>query len=221
MNQGTTPTSHAHRGIRLKMALLAVAAAGVLHCPDDTVSAVTSDNLALKTNLLYDAATTPNIGVEAGIGMKNSIQLFYGLNPWEFGKGDGRRFAKHWVLMPEFRWWTCTKFNGHFFGVHLLGGQYNVSSVTLPVPGVFFGGENLRKAVRDSRCQGWMAGAGVTYGYQWLLDKHWNIEAELGVGYIYARYNKYPCYKCGAKISSGHTNYAGVSKLAVSLIYLF
>ncbi len=37
--------------------------------------------LALKTNLLYWATTTPNIGAEVGLGDKTTGQVFYGLNP--------------------------------------------------------------------------------------------------------------------------------------------
>lgn len=177
--------------------------------------------LAVKTNLLYDATTTPNIGVEIGAGRRNTFNLVYGLNPWEFNSSIGKRKARHWVLMPEYRWWTCAKFNGHFFGVYLMGGQFNAAQVNLPIPGVFFSGDNIRKGVRDSRYQGSFAGAGVTYGYQWILDRHWNIEAEIGIGYDHVWYDHYPCYECGAKISSGHSNYAGVTKLGLSVLYIF
>lgn len=219
MIKGNNSTSRHHRKTQRKA--LALATAGLLLSPTLQASGETTDNVALKTNLLYDAATTPNLGIEVGLGVRNSLQLFYGLNPWKFGKGDDQRYAKHWVVMPEFRWWTCTKFNGHFFGVHLLGGEYNAANISLPIPGFFFGGDNLRSGIKESRYQGWMAGAGATYGYQWILSKHWNLEAEIGVGYIHAWYDRYPCYECGTKISSGNTNYAGITKLGVSLLYIF
>ena len=51
-----------------------------------TVSGVLTGmgQLAVKTNLLYDATTTPNIGAELGIGKKSTVNLVYGLNPWTF-----------------------------------------------------------------------------------------------------------------------------------------
>lgn len=179
------------------------------------------NNLAIKTNLLYDATTTPNLGVEFGVGRKNTFQVFYGLNPWTFDTGSGIRKAKHWVVMPELRWWTCSRFNGHFFGIHLMGGQYNAGNVDLLLPGLFFAGNDLAKDVRTMRCQGWFGGGGVTYGYQWILGRHWNIEAEIGVGYDHVWYDRYPCYECGAQIATGETNYAGVTKLGVSILYIF
>ena len=178
--------------------------------------------VAVKTNLLYDATTTPNLGMEIGVGRKNTLQLVYGLNPWTFNSDShGDRKAKHWLLMPEYRWWTCTKFNGHFLGVHLMGGQYNASNLDFPLPGAFFSGDNLVKGVKDSRYQGWYAGAGFTYGYQWILSKHWNIEAEIGVGYNHVWYDKYPCYECGTKLADGSTNYVGLTKLGLSFLYIF
>ena len=41
-----------------------------------------SQNVALKTNALYWATTTPNLGIEASVGKKSTLQLFYGLNPY-------------------------------------------------------------------------------------------------------------------------------------------
>lgn len=177
---------------------------------------------AAKTNLLYDATTTPNLGVELGVGNKNTVNIVYGLNLWTFdSKTHGERKAKHWLLMPEYRWWTCSKFNGHFFGAHAFGGQFNAGNIDIPLPGGFFGGENLRKGVRDARYQGWFAGVGATYGYQWILSRHWNVEAEVGVGYGHAWYDKYTCTSCSSKIGNGGANYLGITKLGLSILYIF
>lgn len=177
---------------------------------------------AVKSNLLYDAATTPNLGIEVGVGGRSTFNLVYGLNPWSFkSETHGERKVKHWVLMPEYRWWPCARFNGHFIGVHAMGGQFNAANVNLPIPGFFFAGENLRSGVRDHRYQAAFAGAGFTYGYQWILGRHWNLEAEAGVGYAHAWYKKYACGECGGKIGDGGANYLGVTKLGISILYLF
>lgn len=180
-----------------------------------------AQEVAVKTNLIYDATSTPNIGVEIGIRNKNTVQLIYGLNPWTFHSSHGDYKAMHWVAMPELRWWFCSKFNGHFLGIHLMGGQFNAANIDIPLPGFFFKGENLRESVRDFRCQGWYAGGGLTYGYQWMLSQHWNVEAEIGLGYAHGWYGKYPCYECGAKVASCNSDYAGITKLGVSLLYIF
>ena len=178
--------------------------------------------LAVKTNLLYDATTTPNIGIEFATDMHTTANIVYGLNPWTFHSASrGERKAKHWVLMPEYRWWPCTAFNGHFFGIHAMGGEFNAASVNLPIPGFFFGGDNLTSQVRDHRYEGGFVGLGLTYGYQWSLSRHLNLEAEVGLGYNYVWYDKYKCGECGGREKSGHTNYAGITKLGLSIMYIF
>lgn len=173
-------------------------------------AALRAQEVGVKTNLLYDATTTPNIGIEVALGRKTTAQLFYGLNPWKFSSTEQLR---HWLLMPELRWWTCQKFNGHFWGIHALGGEFNMSGVKLP-----FG---AWPELENHRYEGWYAGGGLTYGYQWLLAKHWNLEASLGLGYVHVHYNKYDCATCGEHKKEGNKNYVGPTKAAVSLIYLF
>lgn len=177
--------------------------------------------VAIKTNLLYDALTTPNLGAEIGVGPRSTVSLVYGLNPWSYNTDSGKRKTRHWVVMPEYRWWLCQKFDGHFIGIHAMGGQFNAADINFPFPGGFFAGDNITKGLRDNRYQGWYAGAGFTYGYQWVLSKHWNFEAEIGAGYNYVDYKKFRCAECGAKIGEGHTNYLGITKLGLSFIYLF
>lgn len=89
--------------------------------------AVKAQDVALKTNLLGWATTSLNAGVEVGIAEKQTAQLFATLNPWEFSGGKKVRI---WNVEPEYRWWTCQRFGGSFFGVHALAGEYNVKNVT-------------------------------------------------------------------------------------------
>ena len=67
-----------------------------------------------------------------------------------------------------------------------------------------------------------MTGAGMAYGYDWILGRHWNVEGEIGLGWIYTRYDSFPCAGCGKKLSEGKThNYVGPTKAAVNLVYTF
>ena len=86
--------------------------------------AVASDNdVALKTNLLYDATLTVNAGAEIAVAPRWSVDLSGNINAWTMSAG--KRW-KHWLVQPEARYWFCDALAGHFVGVHLLGGQYNV-----------------------------------------------------------------------------------------------
>lgn len=169
-----------------------------------------AQNVALKTNLLYWATTTPNLGAEVSFARKHSVQLFYGLNPWKASSGKSIR---HWVLQPEYRYWFCESFNGWFLGAHLMGGEFNAGNVDLP-----FG---LVESLKDRRYEGWYAGGGITVGYQWPISRHWNFEASVGLGYDYIKYDKFECGVCGEQLKSGHSNYFGPTKAALSFLYVF
>lgn len=148
---------------------------------------VNAQDIAAKTNLLYWSTTTPNLGLEFGVGKRATLNLTGAYNPWTLNK-DTNKKIRHWLVMPEFRYWLCERFNGHFFGLHSGYAFYNISGVR-----VLF----QDKSTKQHRYQGWATGAGITYGYSWLLGKRWNLEATVGLGYIYSKYDKYECATCG------------------------
>lgn len=175
-----------------------------------------AQNFAAKTNLLYDLTTTVNLGAEAGLSPRWSLEVSGNGNFWSFS--DGKRW-KQWMVQPELRYWLCQRMGGHFFAAHLVGGQYNVGHVDLDF--LSFLGNNF-KEFKDYRHQGYFAGAGLAYGYAWLLGKHWNLEAEIGVGYVYTDYDVYECAGCGRKVDKNrHKNYVGPTKAAINLVYIF
>ena len=61
-----------------------------------------SQNIGVKSNLMYWATTTPNIGLETSVGKKHTAQVFVGFNPWKQSGGD-QSSLRHWLVMPEYR----------------------------------------------------------------------------------------------------------------------
>lgn len=176
---------------------------------------VTKHNIALKTNLLYDATTTLNAGLEVALAKRWSLDISGNYNPWTFS--DNMKW-KHWLVQPELRYWFCEKLGGNFLGLHLLGGQFNVGNIQTDLK---FLGTDFSPLGRY-RFQGWTAGAGLAYGYAWMLGKHWNLEAEVGVGYTYSIYDKFQCVRCGSKLEKNRQhNYVGPTKAALNLVYVF
>lgn len=171
---------------------------------------VQAQQVAVKTNLLYDAALlTPNASVEASLGRKHSIELMGALNLFSY---SNNKKLKHWLLQPEWRYWFCSRYNGWFLGVHAHGGQFNMGNYKLP-----FG---LLPMVKKHRYEGWFAGGGVSVGYQWPITKRWGLEAELGAGYTYVDYRKYNCARCGVKQKDGARGIWGPTRAAISLVYI-
>ena len=137
---------------RILIALLAV---GSFICP------AVAQKVALKTNLLYDATSTMNLGFEFGLSPKWTLDVSGNYNPWTFSKN---KKWQHWLVQPEARYWFCNKMMGSFIGFHALGGSHNIGNVDLDFK---FLGTDFSK-LKDYRYEGWFVGAGVAYGYTGL-----------------------------------------------------
>lgn len=176
---------------------------------------VRGQSVAVKTNMIPDAVLSPNLGVEMGLSPRWTVEVIGELNGWTMS--HGRRW-KHWSVQPGARYWLCDRFLGHFIGVHAHGGQYNMGGFD---GRIHLLGTDARK-LKDSRYQGWFAGAGFSYGYAWAVGARWNLEAEIGVGYSYTQYDRFPCADCGTKLASGKSHhYVGPTKAAINIVYLF
>ena len=162
-----------------------------------------------RTELEFSPAKTKELVAicnEKGMSLEAEV----GLNPFDGKNDDGiyGKSLKHLRVHPELRYWFCETFHKHFIGLHVPYLLYNVSDIKI------LGTENERH-------QGWGAGAGISYGYSWLLSKHWNLEATVGVGYLYLESEKYPCTNCGSKIETAKKHYFGPTQAAINLIYQF
>ena len=189
--------------------------------------------IGVKTTLIGWGTTTTNLGVEVGVGKHSTLQAMGYLNPWDFS--DNRHF-RFWMAQPEYRYWFCGKFNGHFIGVHALGGQYNAMKINFPLQMLMWGETaesnpafpesdhgngwpDLTGANAGRHVEGWFAGAGITYGYQWILSKHWNLEASIGVGYAYSPLTYYG--RCQQVIDKRKLHYVGPTNAQISFMYVF
>lgn len=170
----------------LTLAIIIIGTAGVY-----------AQKFGVRSNALYLGTTTLNLGVDVGLGKKTSLEMTGMYNPFTFS--DNKKM-KLWGVQPEFRYWTCERFNGHFFGIHAHYGEYN-------------GG------IKEYRYEGNLIGGGLTYGYNWVIGKRWNLEAEIGLGYAYLDYDKYYRQKCQGFVEHQTKNYVGPTKIGISFIY--
>ena len=168
-------------------------------------------HFAVKTNLLYGLGTTLNLATEFALGHNTTLELSFNWNPWTYNEEENSKF-KFFLFQPEFRYWTCESFRGHFFGLHGHYAYYNVGRMPHPP---------FPEALNLYRFEGQLAGAGVSYGYHWILGPRWSLEAEIGAGYARLWYDKYPCQKCEKLITSEKLNYWGLTRAGINLIYLF
>ena len=190
------------------IALLRIAAIVLFAIPAD------ARDVAIQTNLLHWATTTPNAGIDVSLSDRFSLALSFGYNNFNFPNkynSSGRPAnpkLHHWVVIPEARMWLRRAFDGTYLGFHLLGGRYNA------------GGINFPKFLRTHRYEGYALGAGVSFGHEWKIADDWRLGASVGAGWMYLNYNKYECEACGKRESHRARNIAAVTKASLSISYL-
>ncbi len=126
--------------------------------------AVSAQKLAFSTNVLSWATLSPNLGIEAILSSHVSLDLHLTYRPFDY-KSDPMRVT---IVQPEVRYWLGRPQARHFLGLNAFYVDNNVTW-------------------KSDRFKGHGFGAGVSYGYSWVLSDHWNIEASLGVGIMRAR----------------------------------
>lgn len=173
-------------------------------------SSASAQRLAINNNILFDAAGALSAGVEIPHSAKSSIELYGSLRPWKRGE---QSVHKHWTVQGQYRLWPCQLMNGVFYGPYVHGGEFNLGNHELCL--------GLLKGLKPDRYEGWFLGAGIGAGYEYPLSKHWNAGAEIGVGYTYIDYKRFNCEVCGKLKADDVYHYVGVSRLGLSLIYLF
>ncbi len=156
--------------------------------------------LAVKTNLLYAATLTPNLGVEFALGRQTTLEISGGCNPsWEKVASDapaaeaaeGDAVAadpnklEHWLVKPEFRYWFKDRFNGHFVGLQAFYADFDIHGYRFPTL--------LKKEFYN---EGTAFGGGLAYGYHWALGRHWGVEFNVAAGVVQTDYKEKTCDTC-------------------------
>ena len=121
-----------------------------------------AQRIGLKTNALYWAAMSPNMGAEFRINRHVTLNFEAMGSLLKAGKVD----AKMLQFSPEARYWFSARPQaGHFVGVMAVASNYNL-------------------LLDDTRHKGDAWGAGLTYGYSFVLGRRWSLEATIGAGAV-------------------------------------
>lgn len=167
-----------------------------------------TNKFAIKTNLLYDATSTVNLGIEAAFAPNWSVDVSGNLNLWALNKSEGRQI-KHGLVQPEVRYWLCEALQGHFFGINAAYMQYKVGGMKIP----FVDGS------KNNYYDGWATGVGISYGYSAVVTRKWNLEFTLGLGVMYSEYDVYA--RGGGKLLAKDMSktFFTPTKAGISLVY--
>ena len=172
---------------------------------------------AIRTNLIYGASASPNIGLEFPLGNHFSIGANFGMKTWPrwFPWDNDSRNPKKWrhiLVVPELRWWPGQIYDKWFLGTDLIWTHYNVGSVRFP-----FG---MYPDAYNYRLQGDLYALGLFAGYSWHLTDNLRLEAEAGIAVGYNNADKYDCAYCGAQLGKAQP-LAIVPKLGLNIAYDF
>lgn len=179
-----------------------------------SITQVRAQDWAIKSNVVYDATATINLGVEIGLAPKWTLDISGNVNAWS--KDEQTRW-KHWLVQPEARYWFCDRFSRHFIGAHAIGGAFNFGGIN---NNLSFLGTDF-SVLKEKRYQGYAYGGGIAYGFAFMLSEHVNLELEAGFGYMYLDYDIYECGDCGRRVGEGNHHYVGPTKAAINLVFLF
>lgn len=87
-----------------------------------SLSKLNCQNIAVKTNVLYDLTSSLNIGGEIKCKDAYSFSSIISYNPWTFA--DNKKM-KHLLIQPEFRRWFGEVFQGSFVGIQAHYARFN------------------------------------------------------------------------------------------------
>lgn len=172
-------------------------------------------SFVIKTNLLYDAALVPNIGLEFPLGKGFSIGADWMYAWWsnharnrQWKTYGGDIFARYYLGRPS----AGAPLSGHHFGIY---GQVHVFEFAFGHTGYISGIPG-----QDLFGKPWFGG-GLEYGYTFRLKKRLSLDLSLGIGYLGGEYRKY-------HLADGHyvwdgsfkKNWIGPTKAEISLGYI-
>lgn len=161
---------------------------------------------ALKTNLLFDAASVLNVEVEIPIGPRWSINAEYMFPWWQWR-------TRHYTIQTlsgnvEGRYWLGDRsrkglLEGFFVGAYTGGGYYDLQLGNKGWQGEFY------------------IALGASAGYAHRIGKRLGMEYSIGLGYMHTKYREYlPMDDCKVWQKDGRWSYLGPTKIKVSLVWM-
>lgn len=171
--------------------------------------------MALKSNLLSDAAMIPHIGAEFYLGKNLSI-----VGNWWYGWWDNNRTHFWWRSYGGdlgLRWWFGKAAHEKPLTGHHIGLYGGAVTYDFELGGTGYMGGLPHRTLWD-RCNFF---GGVEYGYSLPITRRLNIDFTFGLGYMGGKYIVYdPKEKWYVYRETKNLHWVGPTKLEVSLTWL-
>lgn len=156
-------------------------------------------HFALKTNALLLATTSPNLAFEVAVGDRFSVELPVSVNFWLLGNAS----LQHVALFPALKYWLGNEpFSSDYVGVYVGYVNYDFGNIDMF-------GDNIGRYWYDGN----LYSAGVLYGNRFNLSRHFALEAEIGMGYVYLKHDY--------SNTNGFKHKFSLTRLALNACYTF
>ena len=186
--------------------------------------------LAVKTNMLFDAALCPNVELEVPLAHRGPWSRWSVMAEWWFPwwrldhnpegdvnkylRPDQRPTKKSYELLTgglELRYWMLPRcggsrpwLTGTFIGLYAAGGKYDFEW-------------------KSKGSQGEFVSFGISVGHSWAIARHWNLELSAAAGFIHTPYRYYEAEFDDTHLIYRYTskkNLIAPTKLKLSLVYI-
>lgn len=162
-----------------------------------------AQSLAANTDVLWDVAMSPNIGLEMTVADQSTLQVNAITSQKPYGQDV--RFT---AVQPEYRYYFSGRpMYKHFVGVCAMGATYKTT-------------------IADKTYNGSGVGAGLTFGYVLPVTKRLNVDFHAGV--VYAKYRQKEYFlneehavnHAGYEEANANGSYIMPARIGISLSYI-
>ncbi len=191
---------HKIRNLILRAILLATLLCCLTHRAD-------AQKFSLSTNML-EWANFGTVNVEAGMSLSQHVSLHLGgkYNPWKFNTQSGMPvYNNQTTAYLGCRYWLWYVNSGWWLGARVRYLDFQETGV-----------------LRPKLFEGRSVGAGLLFGYTFMLNEHLNLE--LGGGAWGGRHLEYARYRTVSSrelLDSGARNFFFIDELSLSIMYVF
>jgi hypothetical protein len=172
-----------------------------------SASLASAQKVSVSTNML-EWGNFGTMNADVGVSISQHFSLFAGgrYNPWSFqAKSSMPIYNKQTTGYVGVRYWPWYVWSGWWVSAKVRYTQFSETGVLRPK---LFEGKSI--------------GAGLAFGYTWMLSEHFNIE--VGGGAWAGRHLEFAQYRTVRSMElqdSGPRNFAFIDEMSLSLMYVF
>lgn len=165
-----------------------------------------AQEMALSTNLAgYANLGTMNLEASYAFARHWSVNAGMKFNPFSYDSKENIKMQnKQRLYSVGARFWPWHIYSGWWLAGKMQYQEFNTGGI-----------------VSKETSEGDRIGSGITGGYSYMLNPHFNFEFGVGLWAGYERFTRYECPVCGSVTDQGEKIFVLPNDLILSLTYVF